>query len=114
MGICIRTLAASAIASFLAAWATTSSAYAQTCTPFGNPPRQLITKAPKDIPKCPGGKLLGPSNDSDGTARYSCLYEPKTASSTNPLPLVIYIHPSLTDADSISLTGLLKVLSSAN
>ena len=81
------------------------------CTPFGNPPQTLLA----DIkPTCTGGKLLGPWNDSDGTARYSCLYEPSQASPKAQLPLVVYVHPSETDADSIVVTDLVDLIKTAN
>ncbi len=86
------------------------SVFAQ-CTPFGNPPQQLLA----DIqPTCLGGELLGPWNDSDGTARYACLYEPPQASTTAPLPLVVWIHPSEATADTIVVTNLLSYLKTAN
>ena len=80
------------------------------CGPFGNPPAKLFAKV---IPKCTGGKLLGPSNDSDGTPRYACLYEPSIASAGNPLPLVIFLHASNATADSIQTTKLLSIFATA-
>jgi dienelactone hydrolase len=81
------------------------------CTPFGNPPQTLLA----DIkPKCSGGTLLGPWQDSDGTARYACLYQPSQASAKAPLPLVVYVHPSETNADSISVTNLVSLIKTAN
>ncbi len=81
------------------------------CTPFGNRPQTLLA----DIkPKCTGGKLLGPWSDSDGTARYACLFEPPKASAKAPLPLVVYVHPSLTTADSIVVTNLVGFVKTAN
>src|SRR5512144_2204812 len=71
-----------------------------TCTPFGNPPRAIT--GPAIAPSCPGGQLLGPWNDGDGTPRYACLYESTHASSAQPLPLVVYLHPSLFTADSLA------------
>jgi dienelactone hydrolase len=87
-----------------------ASALGQACTPFGNPPQAFIANV---VPKCSGGKLLGPWNDSAGTPRYACLYLPSKASSS-PLPLVVYLHPSLADADSIGITNLLKTINTAN
>jgi hypothetical protein len=80
------------------------------CGPFGDPPEQFVADV---IPKCTGGKLLGPSNDSNGTPRYACLYEPAIASVSNPLPLVIFLHASNETADSIQSTQLLKLLATA-
>jgi hypothetical protein len=78
------------------------------CTPFGNPPQTLIMN---EVPMCnaaPNGKLLGPWNDSDGTPRYACLYAPASASTSNPLPMLVWIHPSLVTADSIISTNILS------
>jgi hypothetical protein len=72
------------------------NAFAQ-CSPFGNPPQPLIMN---EVPLCTGGTVLGPWSDSDGTPRYACLFTPSAASSANPLPLVIFLHPSLVTADS--------------
>jgi len=80
------------------------------CGPFGDPPATLIS-SPK--PYCWGGKLLGPWNDSDGTPRYACIYEPRSAAPSNRLPLLVFIHPSLFPAGSVKLTNLLGSLDSA-
>src|SRR5215472_1354439 len=77
---------------------------ASACTPFGNPPQTLISNP---VPMCVGGKLLGPWNDSDGTPRYACLYAPASGTTSNPLPLLVWIHPSLVTADSITSTNVL-------
>jgi poly(3-hydroxybutyrate) depolymerase len=81
-----------------------SAVAATTCTPFGNPPQTMISNP---VPLCLGGKLLGPWNDSDGTPRYACLYSPASATPSNPLPLLVWIHPSLVTADSITSTNIL-------
>ncbi len=66
------------------------------------------------IPKCSGGKRLGPLKDSNGAPRYACVYEPPQASSSNPLPLVVFLHAELATADSVqSATNLLKSLATA-
>ncbi len=88
----------------------TATPIALSCGPFGDPPAKLFANV---IPKCTRGKLLGPSNDSDGTARYACLYEPPVASAGNPLPLVVFIHASNATADSIQSTQLLKIFAGA-
>jgi pimeloyl-ACP methyl ester carboxylesterase len=49
---------------------------------------------------------LGPWTDSDGDARYACLYEPLHLDELGPLPLVVFLHPSETSAYSVILTGL--------
>jgi hypothetical protein len=53
--------------------------------------------------------------DSDGTDRFACWYEPPRTSELKPLPLVVYLHPSLFPADSVeNLTNLLDFLSRAD
>jgi dienelactone hydrolase len=87
------------------------NAFAQ-CSPFGNPPQPLIMN---EVPLCTGGTVLGPWSDSDGTPRYACLFTPSAASSANPLPLVIFLHPSLVTADSTETsTNFLEYLNTAN
>src|SRR5439155_4991913 len=45
----------------------------------------------------------------------ACLYEPASASAARPLPLVVYLHPSLFTADTIPFaTNLLAFRESAN
>ena len=73
-----------------------SPAPAQTCTPFGDPPAQLIESK---APTCTGGTLLGPWADPDGTPRWACLWRPR-ASASRPRPLIVYLHPSLSGAKS--------------
>jgi hypothetical protein len=68
------------------------------CTAYGDPPATLIANI---VPLCTGGTRLGPWNDSGGTPRYACLYEPEGASASTPLPMLVYIHPSLVTADSL-------------
>lgn len=82
------------------------------CGPFGNPPAKIIATI---VPKCPDGTTIGPWKDADGTARYACLYKPPTASTSKPLPLIVYLHPSLANAESVhSFTNLLDFLKTAN
>jgi hypothetical protein len=90
-----------------------SIAAADGCNPFGNAPRSLV--ANNTVTTCAGGTTIGPWPDGDGTPRSACLYEPSSASTANPLPLVVYLHPSLFTADTIPFaTNLLTLLSSAN
>lgn len=72
------------------------------CGPFGDLPAVTIGESK---PNCWGGKMLGPWKDGNGVDRYACLFEPD--SSNGPLPLVIFLHPSLLSADTIHLTNLL-------
>jgi hypothetical protein len=68
------------------------------CTAYGDPPATLIANI---VPLCTGGTRLEPWNDADGTPRYACLYEPEAASASAPLPMLVFIHPSLVTADSL-------------
>jgi len=87
-------------------------AQSNACTPFGNPPQPLVMN---EVPNCTGGSVLGPWNDSDGTPRYACLFTPTSAATTNPLPLVVFLHPSLTTADITEEgTNFLEYLNTAN
>lgn len=83
-----------------------------TCSPFGDSPATLFENY---IPACNEGSRLGPWKDRDGLARHACLYEPDHVSSTKPLPLVVFIHPSLFAADILERwTNLLDYLGTAD
>lgn len=104
------TLAAALLA--VAASNALSDTEKQVCGPFGNAPAKLIANV---VPKCAEGEILGPWNDPDGTPRYACLYQPPPASPSKPLPLIVYLHPSLANADSVRrYTNLLDFLKTAN
>jgi predicted esterase len=89
------------------------------CGPFGDAPATLLSSS---APTCGAynlgnykGTLIGPIKDSDNTKRYACVYQPASASVTKKLPLVVWIHPSLANADSVyQSTNLNFYLSSAN
>lgn len=82
------------------------------CGPFGDPPARFIKSI---IPKCTNGVRLGPWSGAGGAPRYACLYEPPQSSASKPLPLVVYLHPSLFTADSVrDATNLLDLLATAN
>jgi len=94
--------------------ASTSIAAAEpsTCDLYGDAPAAFHS-SPK--PQCLGGTLLGPWQDRDDHDRYACLYEPALASTVKPLPLVVYIHPSLVTADSLwEVTNILEYQNIAN
>ncbi len=87
-------------------------AWAQ-CSPFGNPPRPQVANT--TLTSCFGGVTVGPWLDGDGTPRAACLYEPSSASAARPLPMVVYLHPSLFTADTIPFaTNLLELRDTAN
>jgi len=74
------------------------------CNPFGNSPRPMVQDT--TTLTCAGGTMMTPWPDPDGTTRRACLYEPASASTTNPLPLIVYIHPSLFTADTLQAPGM--------
>jgi len=81
------------------------------CSPFGDAPAQVnqgwfakVVTAGSSA--CIGGRLLGPWSDLNGGARYACLYEPASQGEREPLPMVVFLHPSLTSAYSAIFTGL--------
>lgn len=100
----------------LAAWEIgcggASAQGAAACGPFGDPPATIIAAVKPD---CGSGRLLGPWNDADGTARYACLYEPASAAANNELPLLVFLHPSLFSAGTTlrhtNLLGLAETVS---
>jgi dienelactone hydrolase len=92
--------------------ATAQSSESAGCSPFGNPPRPVTAEQVpgSSIPLCLLGRRLGPWQDADGHDRYACLYEPSNASQAAPLPLVVYVHPSLFTADTLeTATNLLAL-----
>ena len=97
---------------------------AQGCTAYGDPPRPLAPLSPDglindalslliEVCSNQGGQTLDWS-DSDGTPRHACLITPKGASSAKPLPMLVWLHPTLFGQDSILATGLLDQVDSAN
>jgi len=88
------------------------------CNPFGDPPAQVdrgwyasFVTARSSV--CPGGTRLGPWTDTNGDARYACLYEGAYADERQPLPMLIFLHPSETSAYSVLLTGLVGLTGKA-
>ncbi len=89
------------------------TAGAQGCNPFGNAPRPIV----QDVTQltCNGGTMMATWSDGDGTPRRACLYEPASASTATPLPLIVYIHPSLFTADTLSVaTNILSFQNTAD
>ena len=81
------------------------------CSPFGDLPAQVdrgwyASFVTARNSACLGGKLLGPWNDGNGDARYACLYESAGADERQPLPMLVFLHPSETSAYSVIFTGL--------
>lgn len=97
-------LCALAIVVVATAGGNVASGAAQACGPFGDPPARLIGAVK---PACGSGELLGPWKDGNGSDRYACLYNSKTAGAHIKLPLLVYLHPSLFQAKTITRTNLL-------
>lgn len=103
----------SILAALLATLAAQSArADGSQCGPYGDAPALMVENV---VPGCPGGKRLGPWNDSDGTPRYACLYEPAGATTATPLPLVVFLHGSLFPASTVYyVTNFLDYTSTAD
>src|SRR5262245_33235726 len=82
---------------------------ADTCGPFGNVPRPMVTDVTPLT--CAGGTMMAAWSAADGTSRRACLYEPASASPATPLPLIVYIHPSLFTADTLTAAPGMNLLS---
>jgi poly(3-hydroxybutyrate) depolymerase len=103
----LRVLVLCAVASVAA------TARADTCSPFGNAPRPMTTDVTQLT--CSGGTTMPTWSDPDGNTRTACLYEPASASAASPLPLIVYLHPSLFTADTIpTATNLLDFQNTAD
>ncbi len=97
---------------------------AKGCTVYGDPPRPLAPLSLDGtindalsllVQVCNnrGGTTLDWS-DADGTPRHACLITPKGASASKPLPMLVWLHPTLFGQDSILATGLLDKIDTAN
>ncbi len=108
----LRSLRAFLLSCVAAAVAIPGTASAD-CSPFGDAPRPITTDVTQLT--CNGGTMMPTWSDPDGTPRRACLYEPASASPSAPLPLVVYIHPSLFTADTISVvTNILSFQNTAD
>jgi pimeloyl-ACP methyl ester carboxylesterase len=81
------------------------------CGPYGDPSAAVFSQIKPD---CGEGKLIGPWKDADGTDRYACLYEPKSADANRKLPMIVYLHPSLFSAGWITQTNILDFQNSVS
>lgn len=97
---------------------------AKGCTVYGDPPRPLAPLSPDGlindalsllVQVCnnQGGETLDWS-DADGTPRHACLITPKGVSAASPMPMLVWLHPTLFGQDSILATGLLDIRNSAD
>jgi predicted esterase len=108
---CAAVRAGAALATPLAALAIAIApvalAASSRCTAYGDAPATVIGNT---IPTCPGGTLLGPWQDGDASKRYACMWAPASVSTSNPLPMVVFLHPSLSTADVITVTNLIDFM----
>ncbi|MFZ0887744.1 MAG: PHB depolymerase family esterase [Candidatus Binataceae bacterium] len=113
-------MAAAAALVFCARCAAAGALAAESkCGPFGDPPAEVQhgpwANAVSDLgPRCFGGQLLGPWKDPGAEDRYACRYAPDSAGRNSPIPLVIFLHGSIANADSIRFTGLPQLVAQAN
>jgi poly(3-hydroxybutyrate) depolymerase len=100
-----------AFAASIALCAGAALAAGSQCGPFGDPPEQARTGilarfVSNNSPQCFRGEMLGPWQDADGNDRYACLYEPDSVKQGGPVPMLVFLHPSLFSADTILMTNL--------
>lgn len=87
---------------------------------YGNPPRPQTTSVDGTVfglvNLCTtlGGELLTDFTDADGTSRFACLSTPANATPQTPLPLLVWVHPSLFPTDTVNLTDIPAVMDTAD
>jgi dienelactone hydrolase len=108
---CLRHRLGTSIALMVALLVSVNAFAGTGCSPFGDPPAKVdrgwfASFVTARSSACLGGTLLGPWTDGNGDARYACVYEPAGAAEREPLPMLVFLHPSETSAYSVILTGL--------
>ncbi len=108
---CLRDRLVTSIALMVALLVSRNVIAGAGCSPFGDPPAKVdrgwfASFVTARSSGCLGGTLLGPWTDGNGDARYACVYEPAGAAEREPLPMLVFLHPSETSAYSVILTGL--------
>ncbi len=92
--------AVAALASlFVSLAAAAADISAPACTATGTPPIQTVEPV-TERPSCKDGKVL--SFDQAGVTRYACL---NLGDGAAKLPMIVYLHGSLTTPDSLYLAG---------
>ncbi|MDB5985209.1 MAG: hypothetical protein JWR16_262 [Nevskia sp.] len=92
---------------------------AKSCAvPYGDAPRPLTDSldgllAVTNLCITVGGETLD-YTDADGEPRKACAVIPPGATTKTPLPLVVWLHPSLIPIDAIDLTNFLSAKNSAD
>ena len=112
---CLRHRLATSIALMAALLASRDVFAGSRCSRFGDSPAQVnrgwfarVMTAGNSV--CLGGTLLGPWTDGNGDARYACLYEPRRPGEREPLPMLVFLHPSETSAYSVIFTGMVGLI----
>ena len=101
-----------------------SSSGASDCTAYGDPPRPVVASSPDgtindllntalNICDASNGETLS-WTDANGTPRSACLIAPANATTQTPLPMLVWLHPTLIAQDSIIATGLIALTKTAN
>jgi len=104
--------------------AGSSSGSASSCTAYGDPPRPVVASSPDgtlndllnaalNICNASNGETLS-WTDANGTPRTACLIAPANATTQTPLPMMVWLHPTLIAQDSITATDLIPLTSTAN
>ncbi len=85
------------------------------CIALGNEPRPVNFTNDIYQPACLFGERLPDWEDSNGTSREACLFEPPSDTHPGKLPLVIWLHPSLAGPDlSLAATNVRSQIGTAN
>lgn len=101
-----------------------SSGSVSNCTAYGDPPRAVVASSPDgtlndllnaalNICNTSNGETLS-WTDANGTPRSACLIAPSNATAQTPLPMMVWLHPTLIAQDSIIATGLIALTKTAN
>ena len=86
---------------------------------YGDPPRPMTHTvngllATQNLCAPLGGELLTDFTDSSGTPRQACLVTPAGASKDKPLPLLVWVHPSLFPMDTVHVTNIPEAMTTAD
>ncbi len=79
---------------------------------YGNPPRPQTNSVDGtvfglvNLCELLGGELLDDYTDSYGNPRFACLATPANATPESPLPLLVWVHPSLFPIDTVRVTDI--------
>ena len=101
-----------------------SSGGGSSCTAYGDPPRAVVgtsadgtlnTLLNTALNACTASNGVNLTwTDANGTPRDACMIAPANATAQTPLPLLVWLHPTLIAQDSILATGLVALTKTAN